>query len=48
MLSAMRRAVNSSLVGMYLVETGERLLVVDSQIGQRTDRVLIDGIQIKP
>ncbi len=35
-------------VGMYLAETGERLPVVDPQIGQVADRVLIGGIQIKP
>ena len=35
-------------VGMYLTETGERLPVVDPQTEQRTDRVLIDDIQIKP
>ena len=34
-------------VGMYLAETGERLLVVDPQIGQVADRILIDGIQIE-
>ncbi len=35
-------------MGMYLVETGERLPVVDSQIGQVTTQVLMDDIQIKP
>jgi hypothetical protein len=34
--------------GMYLAETGERLPAVDPQIGQVADRVLIDGIQIRP
>lgn len=34
-------------VGMYLSETGERLRVVDRQIGQFADRILMDRIQIK-
>jgi hypothetical protein len=34
--------------GMYLAETGERLPVLDPRTRQVADRVLIDGIQIRP
>jgi hypothetical protein len=35
-------------VGMYLAETGERLPIVDPQIGQVADRILTDEIWVKP
>jgi hypothetical protein len=35
-------------VGLYLAETGERLSVADPQSEQVANRVLIDGIQVKP